>query len=157
MQHGFPFSSTCFSKWLCFSKMGAQETTDFLKCIVSSMWGDDREIDLYIVVVHSAVSGSLRPTFVWLSAWTAACQASLSFTISQSLFKLMSIDLMMPSNHLILCCTLLLPSIFPASRSFSMSLNTCMFFILQIFSSKWKIIWIEYGLLSIALLISPQS
>ena len=44
--------------------------------------------------------------------WTAPCQASLSFTISQSLLKLMSIDLVMPSNHLVPCCPLLLlPSV----------------------------------------------
>ena len=49
-----------------------------------------------------------------------ARQASLSFTISRSLLKLMSIDSVMPSNHLILCCPLLLlPSIFPSMRSFS--------------------------------------
>ena len=54
--------------------------------------------------------------------WTAACigQASLSFTISQSLLKLKSIELVMPSNHLILCRPLLLlPSIFPSIRVFS--------------------------------------
>ena len=52
--------------------------------------------------------------------WTAAYQASLSFTISRRLLKLMSIELMMPSNHLILCCPLLLlPSIFPSIRVFS--------------------------------------
>ena len=59
---------------------------------------------------------------VWLFAtpWTAARQASLSFTISQSLLKLMSIDSVMPSNHLILCHPLLLPpSIFPRIRVFS--------------------------------------
>ena len=53
----------------------------------------------------------------WLSAtsWTAGCHASLSFTISWSLLKLMSIELAMPSNHLVLCCPLLfLPSIFPS-------------------------------------------
>ena len=50
--------------------------------------------------------------------WTAAHQASLSFTISQSLLKLMSVDLVMPSNHLILCHPLLLPSIFPSIRVF---------------------------------------
>ena len=50
----------------------------------------------------------------------AACQASLSFTISQSLLKLMSIELVRPSNHLILCHPLLhLPSIFPSIRVFS--------------------------------------
>ena len=52
--------------------------------------------------------------------WTAACQASLYFTISQSLLKLMSIELMMSSNHLILCRPLFfLPSIFPSIRVFS--------------------------------------
>ena len=51
---------------------------------------------------------------------TAACQASLSFTVSQSLLKLMSIDLVMPSNHLIFRHSLLLlPSIFPSIRIFS--------------------------------------
>ena len=61
---------------------------------------------------------------VWFSAtpWTAAHQAFLSFTISQSLIKLMFIELMMPSNHLILCCPLLLlllPYIFPSISVFS--------------------------------------
>ena len=52
--------------------------------------------------------------------WTAAPQASLSFTISQSLLKLMSIESMMPSNYLILCRTpLLLSSIFSSIRVFS--------------------------------------
>ena len=47
------------------------------------------------------------------------CSTSLSFTISQSLLKLTSSESMMPSNHLILCCPLLLPSIFPSIRVFS--------------------------------------
>ena len=51
--------------------------------------------------------------------WTAALQASLSFTISRSLLKLMSIESVMPSNHLILCRPLLLRSIFPSFRVFS--------------------------------------
>ena len=52
--------------------------------------------------------------------WTAARQASLSITSSQSLLKLMSIELVMPSNHLNFCCPLLLlPSIFPSIRVFS--------------------------------------
>ena len=55
-----------------------------------------------------------------VTPWTAAHQASLSFTISQSLLKLMSIESVMPSNHLILCCPLLLlPSIFPSTWVFS--------------------------------------
>ena len=54
---------------------------------------------------------------------TAACQASLSFTISWSLLKLMSVESVMPSNRLILCCPLLLlPSIFPSIRVFSSEL-----------------------------------
>ena len=62
---------------------------------------------------HSIVSHSLQP-------WTAASQASLSITNSRSLLKLMSSETVMPSNHLILCCPLLLlPSIFPSIRVFS--------------------------------------
>ena len=62
---------------------------------------------------HSDVSDSVTP-------WTPACQASLTFTISWSLLKLMSIESAMPSNHLILCHPLLLlPSIFPSIRIFS--------------------------------------
>ena len=52
--------------------------------------------------------------------WTAACQASLSFTISWSFLTLTSIEWVMPSNHLILCCPLLLPpSVFPSIRVLS--------------------------------------
>ena len=55
-----------------------------------------------------------------MTSWTAARQASQSFTISQSLLKPVSIELVMPSNHLILCHPLLLPpSIFPSIRIFS--------------------------------------
>ena len=54
-----------------------------------------------------------------VTPWTAVCQAFLSFTISQSLLRFISIELVMPSNHLILCCPLLLlPSIFPSIRIF---------------------------------------
>ena len=54
------------------------------------------------------------------STWTAVHQAPLSFTVSQSLFKLRSIEPVMPYNHLILCCPLLLPpSIFPSIRVIS--------------------------------------
>ena len=56
---------------------------------------------------------------LFVTPWTAACQGSLSTTNSQSLLKLMSIALVMPSNNLILCCPLLLPSIFPSIRVFS--------------------------------------
>ena len=57
---------------------------------------------------------------LFATPWTAACQASLSITNSWSLLKLTSIELVMPSNHLILCHPLLLsPSIFPSIRVFS--------------------------------------
>ena len=54
-----------------------------------------------------------------VAPWTAAHQASMFFTISRSLLKLMSIESVMPSNHLILCRPLLLPSVFPTIRVFS--------------------------------------
>ena len=57
---------------------------------------------------------------LFVTPWTAARQASLSITNSQSLLKLISIESMMPSNHLILCCPLfLLPSLFPSIWVFS--------------------------------------
>ena len=62
---------------------------------------------------RSVISDSATP-------WTAACQASLSITNARSLLKLMPIESVMPSNHLVLCCPLLLPpSIFPSIRVFS--------------------------------------
>ena len=68
---------------------------------------------MLLLISGSVVSDSATP-------WTAAHQASLSFTISQSLLKLMSTELVMPSNHLILCHPpFLLPSIFPSIRVFS--------------------------------------
>ena len=69
----------------------------------------------YAQSVHSVVSDSVTP-------WTAAHQAFLSVTNSWSLLKLMSIESVMSSNHLILCCPLLfLPQSLPASESFPMS------------------------------------
>ena len=63
---------------------------------------------------------SLSHVQLFATPWTAAHQASLSITNSQSLLKLMSIESVMPSNHLILCYPLLLPpSIFPSIRIFS--------------------------------------
>ena len=58
---------------------------------------------------------------VWLfvTPWTAACQVSLSTTKSRSLLKLVSVESVMPSNHLILCRPPLLPSVFPSIRLFS--------------------------------------
>ena len=75
---------------------------------------------------HSSVQFSsvqlLSRIQLFATPWTAACQAFLSITNSHSLPKLTSIESMMPSKHLILCCPLLLlPSSFPTSGSFQMS------------------------------------
>ena len=62
----------------------------------------------------------LRRVWLFATPWITACQASLSITNSQSLLKLMSIESVMPSNHLILCCHLFIPpSIIPRIRVFS--------------------------------------
>ena len=81
---------------------------------------------------------------VWLFAtpWTAACQASLSFTISRSLLKLKSIELVMPVNHLILYHPLLLPSVFSSIWVFSYELALC---------TRWPKYW------SFSLSVSPSN
>ena len=77
---------------------------------------------VYIFYLKAAFSSVQSLSRVWLFAtpWTTARQASLSITNSRSLLKLLSIESVMPSNHLILCHPLLLPpSIFPSIRVFS--------------------------------------
>ena len=85
----------------------------------------------------TVLTGYLLPSFcllaqllsrvqLFVTPLTAACQAFLSFTISQSLLKFMSIESVVLSNHLILCCSLfLLPSVFPSIRVFSSELALC--------------------------------
>ena len=71
-------------------------------------------------VAHDRVVKSLSRVQLFVTLWTAPCPASLLFTISRSLPKFMSIESMMPSNHLILCHPLFpSPSIFPSIRVFS--------------------------------------
>ena len=78
-------------------------------------------ISTFKTVLFSSVQ-LLSRVQLFETLWIAACQASLSISNSQSLLRLMSIESVMPSNHLILCCPLLLlPSIFLASGSFPMS------------------------------------
>ena len=92
------------------------------------------------LVQFSSVAQSFQ---LFATPWTAVRQASLSFTISQSLLKLMSIESMMPSNHLILCCSiLLLPSVFPSTRVFSKESVLCI---------KWPKYW------SFSFSISPSN
>ena len=71
-------------------------------------------------LTFTVVGQLLSHVRLFATPWSAACQASLPITNPRSLLKLMSIELMMPSNHLILCRLLhLLPSIFPSIRVFS--------------------------------------
>ena len=78
-----------------------------------------------------------------VAQWSAACQASMSFTISRSLLKFMSIKVVMVFNHLILCCPLLLlPSIFPRIRIFYNETALCI---------KWPKHW------SFSFIISPSN
>ena len=80
---------------------------------------------------------------LFVTPWTAACRASLSITMSWSLLRLMSIELVMPSNHLILCHPLLLlPSIFPSIKVFSSESILCI---------RWPKHW------SFSFSISPSS
>ena len=97
---------------------------------------------LHVCTVLSSIQ-SLSHARLFATPWTAARQSSLSITNSQSLLKLMSIELVMPSNHLILCyLPLLLPSIFPSIRVFSNESVLC-------------IRWIKYWSLSFS--ISPSN
>ena len=73
----------------------------------------------YFVWYSVQFSCSVVSDWLFATPWTAACQASLSNTNSRSLLKLMSIESVMPSNHLILCRPLLLSSIYPSIRVFS--------------------------------------
>ena len=76
-------------------------------------------------LVYFVVVQSLRHVQL-CDPWTAAHQASLSFAISWSLLKLMSIELMIPSNHLILCRSVfLMPSVFPSIKVFSNEATLC--------------------------------
>ena len=83
------------------------------KSLLSVLWGTYPEVEL--------LSHRVILSCVWLFAtpWIAALQASLSITNSWNLPRLMSIKSVMPSNHLILYCPVLLPSVFPSIRVFS--------------------------------------
>ena len=75
---------------------------------------------------------SLSRVWFFVTPWTAACQASLSITNSRSLLKLMSMESVMPYNHFILCCLLLLPLVFPSIRVFSSG---------SVFCIRWPQYW----------------
>ena len=123
-QHVVPPFSLSFITYLtmwdyviCLSSVFPTRVWSGGDCLLRHPWS---EVKVLVAQFNSVQSLSR----VWLFAtpWTAAHQASLSITSSRSSPKLKSIESVMPSNHLILCCTLLLwPSSFPCSGSFQMS------------------------------------
>ena len=97
---------TIFGKEWRFPEFGPLPTPWSFNSVLEMSW--------HLWVCRSVQSLSRIRLFA--TPWTAACQASLSFTIFWSLLKLMSIESMMPSDHFILCCPLLLlPSIFSSN------------------------------------------
>ena len=113
-------SLVCYSPWRCKQSDMAEQLT-FI-----SNW---TELKIFKTFTHISSVQFLSRVWFFVTPWTAACQASLSITNSQSLLRLMSIESVMPSNHLILCHPLLLlPSIFPSIKVF-----------FQWFSSAYKV------------------
>ena len=108
----------------------------FLKRHKGTLSGSLNNLSLMMTIVLPNISSvSSVISYVWLFAnpWTPACQASLSIINSQSLLKLMSIALVTPSNHLILCRPLLLPpTIFVSITVFSSESILCI---------KWWRVW----------------
>ena len=117
-------------------------------------WGSDQEMSPFLDPKTASTRDSAKPQFpisndrfsrslpgascailvvqllsrvkLFVTPWTAARQASLAFSISRSLLRLLSVVSVMPSNHLILCCPLLLlPSIYPSIRAFSNEWAIC--------------------------------
>ena len=113
------YDSSWLSRWISYQKR---------KIMLKDLWSP-------VQFSCSFVSDSATP-------WTAAHQASLSITNSRNLLKLMAIELVMPSSHLILCNPLLLPSIFPSIRVFSNESVLCI---------RWPKYW------SFSFCISPSS
>ena len=99
-------------------------SVSFSKTTMQSM--SRRRADFYLLEIDLLVVHSLSCVQLFAIPWTAACQASLSITNTWSLLKHMSIESVMPSNHLILYCPLLLlPSIFPSITVFSIESVLC--------------------------------
>ena len=102
-----------------FTTLNSKPKPSGIRKVQYCHWSGGPHIYRFLSVQFSLVQ-SLSHVRLFATPWTAACQASLSITKSQSLLKLMSIESVMPSNHLILCHPLLLPpSIFPNIQVFS--------------------------------------
>ena len=120
--------SICF-QYTCFHIVGLFDCM-FIVIISVALYQRNSSKKLLIfllkpIITIAALMGepvvqSLSSVWLFVTPWTAACQATLSFTIPWCLLKLMSIESVMPSNYFILCRPLLLlPSIFPSIRVFS--------------------------------------
>ena len=108
--------------WSLPSRLHFQPVLPIFWLIVIFLFGTQISIKVGLFVVES-----LSHVWLFVTSWTAAHQTSLSFTISQSSLKLMSIESVMPSNHLFLCrLLLLLHSIFLSFRVFSSKLDLCL-------------------------------
>ena len=111
-----------FSLSLCFKEISLKSRRILWKIDqqTTTRWPD------WVSYLFSVQSKSLSCVQVFATPWMAACQASLSITNFRSLHKLMSIESVRPSNHLITCCPLLLlPLIFPSIRDFSSEPAVC--------------------------------
>ena len=111
----------------------------------SRVRGNTKPLGVWCFSWPSSVQFSCCRVWLFATPWSAARQASLSITNSGSLFKLMSIESVMPSNNLILCCPLLLPpSIFPSIRVFSNE-SVLSNQVTKVFHSNWwsthRIFW----------------
>ena len=116
-------------------------------------------ITVFVMDWKFVVGQSLSHVRLFVTPWTAACRDSLSFTISQSLFKLMSIVSMMPSNHLILCQPLLLlSSVFPQNQGLFQWIISSHQVVkgseLQHQSFQWVFSWFALGLTDLISLLS---
>ena len=127
-------SSLCYTIDICWFKYN-----NAYMSIPNSqfLWWKKLSRSSLLAIVHPCIQlssvQSLSLVRLFVTPWTAARQASLSITNSWSLLKLMSIELVMPSNHLILCCPLLfLPSIFPSVRVFHKT---------SVFHIRWPKYW----------------
>ena len=105
---------------LTFPVLSWCQTLPLHHCYLDQEDGKTQSSDLPAAPSSVSSVQSFSPVQLFVTPWTAARQASLSITNSQSLLKLMSVESVMPSNHLILCHPLLLlPSIFPSIKVFS--------------------------------------
>ena len=125
-----PRSLPCATTKTRCNQINKQKTWHFMVTLTSSSVSAERgpQVDLKLKAAFplglyafaaAAVVQLLSHVRLFAAPWTAARQASLSFTISQSLLKLKFLELVMPSKHLIFCRPLLLPSIFPSIRVFT--------------------------------------